>query len=723
MGVSLSTECIEFPCVTAYLPTGETTHCTRPLLKSRLYSLSTTDPKYIYISIYLSNVPIHIYDIMTTTTTKMTDITEFIQTVSKQLNYKTPYISTSDFDLYESMSALDVMDPKMDGCEVPLSHYIPSLCTIRNQEKDTEDASHSKTVTVPFVPPRPLPKSLHDDTSPLIWDDLNLSSTKLILMEMLIRLESFLQGNSVAETIYTCLYVHEDILQDMFHQLEEEEQQQHSLSNTEITMTTTAQQCVFFASILLIQLTDDIIQIVQKADIYEEEDFTMNRYQFRFASDVISLDDENDGPMTSMEQLKHWYHTCFQSLQVYESDIHVRDIEHILQYLFQFYMACRDLSTLNKDNVSSVSKEWYHSITNSSYLQDILENLEKGSFPDDTMTTTTNTTVTTDIGSCFDTYANRHRLGNTPIRKVVFQPYKEALQSLDRIYKEFATSVCHLLMQGNNTLKRSQCILAKLSKSSSLNITSRSLMVMNLFFDDLYLGQYNLAVIIIEDMKRFGIPSQVMETRYGMQFVQQLCKPTYDALKLLMLNRSRQRIFMDALIFKEWSALQSDATIVDATFQQEYELGSNAEPFVMKYMVAKMAGFMEHYLSLGMELNLFPSHHSMMTVYWYLDFLQSTEVSMTTSMKKQYEERKRMELRILQEEADAVTTTTASGGKKGNKKKGKKNKTSTKLPSSSLPCLTKTPEDLEDDFHLEYLNIKHMMYRGIFRVSIRVNDF
>jgi hypothetical protein len=651
------------------------------------------------------------------TTTKTTDITELIQTASKQLNHKTPYISTSDFDLYESMSALDIMDPKMDGCEVPLSYYIPSLCTIMNQEKDTEEGCHSKTVTVPFVPPRPLPKSLHDDTSPLIWDDLNLSSTKLILMGMLSRLESFLQGNSVAETIYTCLYVHEDILQDMFHQLEDEER---SFSNNEITMTNTAQQCVFFASFLLIQLTDDIIQIVQKADIYEEEDFTMNRYQFRFASDVISLnDDENDdGPMTSMEQLKRWYHTCFQSLHLYESDIHVKDIEHILQYLFQFYMACKDLSTLNKDNVATVSKEWYHSITTSSCLQNILQNLGEGSFSDATVTT--KPAVTTDIDSCFDTYANRHRLGNTPIRKVVFQPYKEALQSLDRIYKEFATSVCHLLMRGN-TLKRSQCILTKLSKSSSLNIISRSLMVMNLFFDDLWLGQYNLALIIIEDMKRFGIPSQVMETRYGMQFVQQLCKPTYDTLKLLTLNRSRQRIFMDALIFKEWSALQSDATIVDATFQQEYELGSNAEPFVMKYMVAKMAGFMEHYLSLGMELNLFPSHHSMMTVYWYLDFLQSTEVSMTTSMKKQCEERKRMELRILQEEADAVKTTAASGGKKGNKKKGKKNKTSTKLPSSSLPCITKTTEDLEDDFHLEYLNIKHMMYRGIFRVSIRLN--
>ena len=88
------------------------------------------------------------------------------------------------------------------------------------------------------------------------------------------------------------------------------------------------------------------------------------------------------------------------------------------------------------------------------------------------------------------------------------------------------------------------------------------------------------------------------------------------------------------------------------------------------------------------------------------------------SMKKQYEERRRMELKIMQEEADAATVATAmTVGKKGNKKKGKKMKNTTPLSSSTL-SITKTSEDLEDEFHLEYLNVKHMMYRGIFRVSI-----
>jgi hypothetical protein len=682
------------------------------------------------------------------------DITELIQKASKQLNYQTPYMSISDFNLYDSMSALDIMDPKMDGCEVPLSYYIPNTNDV-NDTNDINDTNHllkKKHMTKILidtrrVPPRPLPKSLHDTIAPLIWDELDLSCTKMILMEILVRLESFLKGNSVAETIYTCLYVHEDILQDMFHQVVTKNTQpvittktattfsatttttttttntnNNATTTTNATMTTTAQQCVFFASMVLVQLTDLIMYIVQKADIYEEEDFTMNRFQFRFTSDILgpSSHTNNSDDNDDEQFIQTWYHTCCESLNLCKSsDAHVKDIEHILQYMFDFYMACKELSSMNKDNVAAMSVKWYHCITTaSSCLQDITTTTTTI-----TTTTTTTTSATIDVRSCFDIYANRHRLGNTPIRQVIFKPYKEALQSLDGIYKELATSVCHLLMRGD-TLKRSQRILSRLSKSSSLNITSRSLMVMNLFLDDLLFGQYNLALLIIEDMKRFGIPNQVMQTKYGIQFVQQLCKPTYDALKLFILNRNRQTIFMDALIFKEWSTLQSDATIVDATFKQEYDLGSHAEPFVMKYMVAKMAGFMEHYLSLGIELNMFPSHHPLMTVYWYLDFLQSTELSMTTSMKKQYEERRLMELKIMQEEADAVATTTtttaaSSGGKKGNKKKGKKNKSSTK-PSSSLllPSIPKTPEDLEDDFHLVYLNIKHMMYRGIFRVSM-----
>lgn len=623
------------------------------------------------------------------------DITQLMQTASKLLNEQNPFISTTDFNLYDSMSALDIMDPKMDGCEVPLSQYVSTTLNMKENMR---------------VPPRPLPKSLYDDISPLIWDELNLSLTRKILIEMLIRLESFLSGNSVAETIYTCLYAHEDILQDM-HFCLFDKTPATTESNTPLTtgsshnMTAAAQHSVFLASILLVQLADFILHVVQKADIYEEEDFTMKRYQFQFATCICPHDHEQD---ESMQKLNYWYDTCIKSLQSCNNDNHIHDIQHMLQYMFEFYMTCIQLSTLTKDNVATLSKDLYHRIITSSHLQTVMTSL----LEDDTMDSS-------DIHSgCFDFYANRLRLGNTPIRKVVFQPYKEALQSLDTIHKELGTSVCHLLARGTTTLKQVQNILGKLSKSSSINIISRSLMVTNLFFDDLLLGQYNLALAVINDMKQFGVPSQVMQTLYGMQFIQQLCKPTYDALKLLILNRNRQAIFMDALIFKEWSDLQSDATMVDAKFQQEYELGSHMEPFVMKYMVAKMTSFMAHYLALGIELKLYQSHHQIMTVYWYLDFLQSTVLSMTASMKKQYEERRRMELKIMQEEADAATVATAmTVGKKGNKKKGKKMKNTTPLSSSTL-SITKTSEDLEDEFHLEYLNVKHMMYRGIFRVSI-----
>ena len=208
------------------------------------------------------------------------DITQLMQTASKLLNEQNPFISTTDFNLYDSMSALDIMDPKMDGCEVPLSQYVSTTLNMKENMR---------------VPPRPLPKSLYDDISPLIWDELNLSLTRKILIEMLIRLESFLSGNSVAETIYTCLYAHEDILQDM-HFCLFDKTPATTESNTPLTtgsshnMTAAAQHSVFLASILLVQLADFILHVVQKADIYEEEDFTMKRYQFQFATCICPHD-------------------------------------------------------------------------------------------------------------------------------------------------------------------------------------------------------------------------------------------------------------------------------------------------------------------------------------------------------------------------------------------------------------------------------------------------
>ena len=131
----------------------------------------------------------------------MKDITDLIDKASKALTHSNPLISTSSFNLYESMSALDLMDPKMDGCEIPLSYYKPS---------HKQDEVKMKT-----VPPRPVPNSLNE--SSLIWgDEVSVRHVRVILVEMLVRLDSLLSGNSVAESVYTsCLYAHNTMLHDM----------------------------------------------------------------------------------------------------------------------------------------------------------------------------------------------------------------------------------------------------------------------------------------------------------------------------------------------------------------------------------------------------------------------------------------------------------------------------------------------------------------------------
>lgn len=44
------------------------------------------------------------------------DITLLFRETSNKLNDSNPMISSKEFSLYESMSAIEIMDPKMDPC-------------------------------------------------------------------------------------------------------------------------------------------------------------------------------------------------------------------------------------------------------------------------------------------------------------------------------------------------------------------------------------------------------------------------------------------------------------------------------------------------------------------------------------------------------------------------------------------------------------------------------
>ena len=124
---------------------------------------------------------------------------------------------------------------------------------------------------------------------------------------------------------------------------------------------------------------------------------------------------------------------------------------------------------------------------------------------------------------------NRRSLGNAPIRKARFRQIFHVIDSISNLASELEWAVCDVILNGN-TLGRITRMLTNNSlrgcggsgvvpkpptggESSRVgtNILSRSLMLINLYFDEKLLGQYDFTDLIgevIEVLITNGLPSK-----------------------------------------------------------------------------------------------------------------------------------------------------------------------------------------------------------------------
>ena len=214
------------------------------------------------------------------------DITSLVEQCASSLSYSNPMLCTDNFSLQDSMAAMELMDSKMDSCEIPASHITGSPSNSNSQNNDSTEGKHDKTLY-----PRPPPKDLNDDVSPLPWDDLSIRDAAFIGVEAMVRLESMLGGSSVVESTYTCLYAHCPVMQDMKTRLDPPEQtlsekfEKLLNSSNEAVRGSPAQHVVYATSLALVEITEITRSIVLHGDIYEEEDFCANTYNIPVFSD------------------------------------------------------------------------------------------------------------------------------------------------------------------------------------------------------------------------------------------------------------------------------------------------------------------------------------------------------------------------------------------------------------------------------------------------------
>jgi hypothetical protein len=311
------------------------------------------------------------------------------------------------------------------------------------------------------------------------------------------------------------------------------------------------------------------------------------------------------------------------------------------------------------------------------------------------------------IQRTFDSYVNRPLVGNAPVRKIIFHEAQKSIGLLVTIAKEIDWALCGLLNRGN-TLARIRRMLSRISISSA-NILTRSLIVLNLYFDDKVFGQYGLASLIVKHMQQLShIPDSVFASPCAKAFLNRLAKPIYDTLKVMTLNRNRQRSYIEAVMFHDWASLQQEAHLVDVTHRKESAANATEPPHFSLYILFATVDLMDHFVGLGIELGLFCGEHELAVAYWYRDFLLSSLLNQLSSLR-----RAKLAAKTEEREQAEAAAKSHRGKKKGGKHHVKKATNGyAKTEDTSL-----TPESVEDEFDFQLLGLKRELCRGIVRVS------
>jgi hypothetical protein len=313
------------------------------------------------------------------------------------------------------------------------------------------------------------------------------------------------------------------------------------------------------------------------------------------------------------------------------------------------------------------------------------------------------------IRRTYDSHVNRPLVGNAPVRKIVFREAEESIALFTTIAKEVDWALCGVMLKGN-TLGRIRRMLGLVS-ISSVNILARSLLVLNLYFDDKLFGQYSLTEVIVNHMQQLShISDKVFANICSQAFLNRLAKPVYDTLKVLILNRNRQRAYMEAVMLIDWSSLRQEAHIVDVTCKRDSGSNQELSPHFSLYILYNTIDLMDHFVSLGIELNLFCSEHELGVAYWYRDFLLSSLFSQLSTMRQA-----KIAAKHAQTQQAENQIKLQKGKKKGGKNHNRKNGTANNQTQAQIP------EDLEDDFDFLLLNLKRGLCRGSVRVRKDIN--
>ncbi|CAG9806815.1 unnamed protein product [Chironomus riparius] len=512
------------------------------------------------------------------------------------------------FGLFEAMSAIEMMDKKMD------------IGMIDEKEK------------------APLTFEVAVKTGQLKLDDLQCDELIGIYDSLFSCLVSWLEGHSPAQTVFTCLYLHD----------------------------TTVINDKYLASFCngILKLTGIIRKFITSARVYEEEDFQPAIYNFNLCSEL-----SDQKVVAMMKEAENDIQKKIKSTdpadESYENLMAVFNRMKFTRLLLQCLLLLFPTKSFspNEMEMSEISKL----LTNAVELVPLIKKtISKGTKPDDE-----NDTPNV-MG--FSPMVNQRLLPPTFPRYTKIKERSGTYNYLE-ILSQNLKHACKIINCTNYQIALN--FFMEFSKKSGSCLLSRSvLQVLYLPVPNKVFGATNLTDVLKDSLKAFIAPAVLMPKNPLYNNPQ--AKECVDSfffynehtfvmfLEICGFNRARQRDKI-ARLLDNFASLQDEAervdTFLDKQLNGETSVGTCRTSFgtwVLYYCLRAMSLF----LISGLELELY-SVHEYLYVFWYLyEFLFGWIVSALT----------RADSFLLEQECISEQFKNLSKGQKKSKLKKKKMK-------------------------------------------------
>lgn len=472
------------------------------------------------------------------------------------------------FGLFEAMSAIEMMDPKMDA---------GMLCNRQNRKPHSFQSAK--------------------ESGYLQLRDIEPAHQIAIIDQTLACLVTWLEGHSLAQTVFTNLYLHSPF----------------EIEDPIIKAT----------AIFTLKLIDVIRDILSRGSVYEEEDFQPLVYNFKLCEEIsphkagAMLREVEDDLQRVLRSTKSKTDAQQSKEHTMATALHAR-----IRFCRMFYLA---LISLVKHDIPEGQRQ----------LTSALEQVK-------TMASTTHLGTQVDISK--ENPIGFERLANQRLLPPTFPRYTEIKSNEDAV-EFFQRTAEHLLEATNVTqLNTFPAVLEFFINFSAQPTCVVSRSMLQLLYQPLYMMSQVPGVTCPADRKNVPLlqdllkdacrafiappaltssslaPFNTIEIKNNVDsFFNQCCRPMGLLLQTFGHNQARRRDKI-ATLLEEFAAIQEVSDKLDDMLNSLSQSSDGPRPhmlFFSTWLLYHVLRLMVRYLLSGFELELY-STHEYPYLYWYL---------------------------------------------------------------------------------------------------------